>query len=719
MAPRTTRTIDSRRLVRDGRLARCLGLACLLVGGCRPAQTVKPEPVMATAPAPTMRARHTDVSPMVAVATSPLQLLPDTTVAVGSIAGVGALLAVVDVEAITTKYRSEYEQVSALVIGSAGVNLLDPAQWREVGVDPDGAMGAAMLDMRSETFVGFITLSDPAKFRAFIDKLGGARRLRPVIEDRGLVLKYEADSNTALVLRDGFLFVVNTDRPNEAPYDFARLLATIDPARGLTASPRYQRATASPEPPRPLRAYVDLWAIVQAEQVARAARQNEAEPSWAEQELERAVQAGVTAEEQARLRQQADEQRAWERRYAERRQREFELLRRWLAPVEPVVFEFTASRGGVEGKVRAKMPETAPLRAVLRNASMPSPVLAALGERSVLQLGGSVDVAAAIASFEEIVRANGDEPEKIYSELRDSLKVDLKTEVAPLLVGTGGFAVTASEALLRGEQRGDSKQLGFAFAAAVKDVPAAQSLVARLVARVPVKAGKDAKTGAHTLAMPGYRTVYATVTAGQIVVTTDPGVIRRLSAGSPASHGVAAAVVPVVTARDVGFAGMLDVVLPMFLLDVRGSNASMMSSDSFHPGMFPGVDAQQTERVPRSRAYKAKMRTWEALNAKIVKEEQAQERRRTQLMVTLAECFGVMAGNLREQPDGLELAGGQFFGKGGLTRALDLGVEQFTAARAHERIWELYSQRSALEDELRRIRIADVATALRLPMPLE
>ena len=719
MQPWTTR-IASHRPVRRGLR---VGLAALMLWApaCRPTQTSTPGPTVETTRAPAARVRHSDAaSQAVAVASSPWQLLPDTTVAAGSVAGVGALLAVVDVEALISKYRSNYDQVAGLVSASTGFNLLDPAQWREVGVDPDGVMGAAMLDMRSETFVGFITLSDPGKFRAFLDKLGGARQLRPVIEDRGVVLKWEVDSSSALVLRDSFAFMVVTDRPNDAPYDFARALATIDPARGLTGTPRYQRAMASPEPPRPLTGYVDLWAIVQAEQVAREARQRDAEPSWAEQELERAVQSGAPAEEQARLRQQVDEQRSRDRRNQQRREREYELLRRWLAPVEPIVFEFTASRAGVEGKIRAKMPETAPLRAVLRNAATPSPVLAALGERAVLQLGGSVDVAEAIASFEAVARAIGEDPEKIYSELRGATKVDFKAEVAPLLAGTAGFALTVSDALLRGELKGESKDLGFALAVAVKDVPAAQALVAKAVQQVPAKAGKDPKTGAHTLVIPGYRTVYATVTAGQVVVTTDPGVIRRLGAGSPASHGLPAAVVPVMAAQGAGFQGMFDVVLPMFLLDMRVSSSFDVVKPSFQPdGAFPGVDAQKLEKVPRSQAFKAKLRAWEAVHSKIVKEEQAQERRRTRMMVTLADCLGVMAGNLREQPDGLVLTGGQFFGKAGLTRAFDLGVEQFAGTRGSDNIWELYGQRSAAEEELRRIRIIDVATALRLPMPLQ
>ena len=148
-----------------------------------------------------------------------------------------------------------------------------------------------------------------------------------------------------------------------------------------------------------------------------------------------------------------------------------------------MVFEFTASRTGVEGKIRAKMPERAPLRAVVRNASMPSPVLSALGERAVLEVGGSVDVAAALASFEYVVRSLGDDPHQAYGAMREASKVDFKAEVVPLLAGTGGFALTIPDAKLRGEVGAQSKDLGFALALAVKDVPAAQALLAKLVKR--------------------------------------------------------------------------------------------------------------------------------------------------------------------------------------------------------------------------------------------
>jgi len=179
-----------------------------------------------------------------------------------------------------------------------------------------------------------------------------------------------------------------------------------------------------------------------------------------------------------------------------------------------------------------------------------------------------------------------------------------------------------------------------------------------------------------------------------------------------------AAVVPVMTARDVAVQGLVDVILPTFMVSAASFDASEYALAQPY-GQFPEVEQAKIDRVPQSRAYKAKLRDWEAIGAKILREDLARQRRQMQVVVALSECVGVMAGNLREQSDGLELAGGQYFGKGGLTRAIDLGVEYFTAQRGMERTYELYSERSALEEDLRRIRVSDVAAALHQPTPVQ
>lgn len=729
---RRTGDTGGSRAVYDGAMQRPrswrgLGVAASLAaaltgGGCRPKQAEPEAPASPLAPTDVQQRPRATAPEVVAQARSPVELLPDTTVGVMSIAGVKALLAVVDLEAIIAKYRVQYNQAASFVTTNAGFNLLDPAQWREIGVDPDGPMGAAILDVRSESFAGFFTVADAGKLRAFLDKIGGeSSRLIPVFEDRGTVLKVNPDSSFALVLRDGFAFVVGTDRPNQAPYDFARQLATMAPARGLTAAPRYVQAFAGGDGPAPLTGYLDLWAILAADQAAHEAREAAREPSWAEQELERAQSTPGSGEEVARLRQQIDEERRWQRQSAERRALQFQLLTKWFGQMSPLVFEFKGDRAGVLGKIRVKMPETMPLRAALRNAATPPPVLLALGERPVLALGGNFDVVPALAAFEDILRADGEDVEKFHEGLRGWLQIDLRTEILPVLTGSGGFALTVAEALMRGEGGHDEKLIGFSAAAAVNDPARAQALLERLVKRVPAKAGKERKTGAWTLEIPGYRTVYAAVVAGQIAVTTDLGVIQRLAAGTTTgtTKWIDTGVVPLLTARDAAMQGLFNVILPTFLLFRSRSDVSWGTTMLQQPhGAFPDVPAEKVDRVPQSRAYRAKLREWEGLNAKIKKEEAARERAQLMMMVQLAEAVGTMAGSLRERPDGLVLEGGQIFGKGGLTRAVDVMVDGLSGPRSGEKVYELYGSRSAVEEELRNIRITDVATALKVPRPM-
>lgn len=693
--------------------------------GCRPRQDVTIPAAPTAAPtaaaeperAPAGRGRKgAAASPAVTTAVSPVQLLPDTTAVVFTAAGLPSVLALFDVDAIIGKYRTHYDQAASEVTRVAGVNLLDPTQWASVGLDVNGTMGAAMIDLRSETIVGFVSLTDREKFRTYVDTVSKGQ-FQPVLEDRGLVLKTDPDSNSAIVLRDRWAYFVSTDAPVRASYDHARSLATIDPARGLTSTPRWQRATASSEPARPLTAYVDLWALLEEELGQSMAR--EREPSWALQELERAQMSGAPQEELQRLRLQAEEERRWEEQRRQRDQLKYDVASRWFRSVEPLVFEFTASAAGVSGRVRARMPETSTWRAALRNAAEPSPVLTAIGERPMFLIGGNVDVLPFIGVLEDLIRADGDDPAKEYAEFKAETSVDLQSELAPIWTGSGGFALTVSEALVRGEYARQEQEMGFAAALGVNSPERALAIVQRAALKVKgAKVGKDRKTGATTLEIPNYRTVYAAVVAGQMVVTTDAGVIQRLASGGQtglAKH-LSPAAVPVVTARDAAAQGMFDLFYPVFLF--MGRRHPMPDQAPEEPYMmFPEVPRAKIDAVPKSRAYKAKLREWTALDAKIRRDAEAEDRRQTKVVTAVADAIGVQAWHLRETPEGLVLEGGHFLGKGGLGRAIDMIADYAGSPKRSERTYEQHDRRRALEEELRRLRVVELAGALGVPAP--
>ena len=691
------------------------------VVGCRPrAQTFDvTTPAVASTPAPAKTGRRGPVaSPAVTAATSPVQLLPDTTRVVFTAAGLQALLGMVDIDAIVGKYRSQYDQAAAELVRTMGVNLLDPAQWTAVGLDASGPMGVALAEMRSETIVAYVTLSDRDKFRALLDKLSKGT-LVPVLEDRGLVLKSNPDDDSAIVLRDRYAFYVSQSRPARATYDHARSLATIDPARSLTATPRYQQAMISDEPARPLTAYVDAWGLIE-DEYSQSAQVQDREPSWAEMELERAQTSGAPQDELERLRRQVDDDRRWEEQRRQKRITQYDVISRWFRDVGPIVFEFTADKAGVTGRVRSRMPETSIWRTAVRNTATPSPVLMALAERPVMLIGGSLDVVAAKALLDDLMRSSGADPAKEYAEFKAETSVDFERDLVPLLTGTGGFAMTVSEALLRGDYKKSEQEMGFAAALGVNSPQRAQALVDAAVQRVPrAKLGRERKTGAHTLEIADYRVVYVAVVAGQIVVTTDLGVIQRLSTGAQGSLAkvLASAAVPLVTARDTAGQGMFDLFYPVFMFFGRRSSAPAMRPEEPY-SLFPEVPRARIDKVARSRAYKAKLREWESTDAKIRREEEAEEKRQTKVVTAVADAIGVQAWHLREQPDGLTLTGGHYFGKGGLTRAIDSVAEYVGQGRRSEKLWEMYSARSTLEGELRRIRVGEVALALGVPTPL-
>ena len=87
-------------------------------------------------------------------------------------------------------------------------------------------------------------------------------------------------------------------------------------------------------------------------------------------------------------------------------------------------------------------------------------------------------------------------------------------------------------------------------------------------------------------------------------------------------------------------------------------------------------------------------------------------------MLELARCVGALVGNLRELPDGVVLAGGQLFGKGGLARAIDLAANTATPQPMNDtELNELLTTRGQLLTEMHGIRARDVAMALKVPVP--
>lgn len=713
--------MNARRLARSS-LVVVLGAALgSPIAACRPKPEAGPTaPLVQAPPQPRPPVEAPPPKP-VAVATAPVQLLPEGTGVTLTVASVQHLLRVVDYPALIAKYRPQYDQVAAAVVQSTGHNLLDPVKWREIGVDPDGPIGFAVFDVEAGAGCAYFTLADATRFRDFVDqtgaKLGG--RIFPVFEDRGVVLASEAGASTALVLRDGFAFFVFVDRPDKAPYDYARELASVDPARALAASARWQKAVGAAAP-RDLLAFVDVAGMLRASIEARRKSAENPEPTWAELELQRLREQGAPAEEIARWEQTAAEQKQFEAQLRERRLREQEVSQSIFGPLGPWVVELSLTDKAVQGTVRVQAPETALVRKIVVPRDAPPLALTAAGQRVLFGGGGSFDEAELVRVLAAMAKASGEDLERVFAEIQRDLGVDPRGVLAAL-DGTGSFALTIKDPAALATDKG-TQALGFTLALGLKEPEKIQGLLDAVAAKLPppLKARKDAKARRYSVKVPDWNEVHVAVVGARLAVSTDVNFLAAVERGSPGpGKGLPAATVPVVTAREAVGVLFMDYVAPMGLFVARSSSSYRYDPATNQPyWRFPEVAQEKIDKVAQSAAYKAKLKEWRALDDKVRKAEEARERAQTKVILAVAESVGSLAVNLRETAEGLQAEGGQYFGPGGLARAIELGVDAIsTRGGGDDPVWELYDRRSKVEQEMTEIRVRDVEKALGVQAP--
>lgn len=706
-----------------GRFAQAGLLAAgLVMCGCKPkVEPLTPPPDQGNVPAP-VAAQPIQPIPVVAVATAPTQLMPEGTGFVVSVASVRHALRVVDLPALITRYRPQYDQAAAAVEQSVGTNLLDPARWPEIGVNPDGPLGGALFNTDAEAGCFFFSLSDPLRFREFIDRFGATMggRLVPIFEDRGVVLGNDQGNGPVFVLRDNFAFFVIVGRPARAPFDYARQLASVDPARGLSATPRWQKALAGTTGPRDLFAYVDIGGMVQAEIDARRARSDNPEPNWAETELQRLRDQGsAPAEEVERWEKMAAEQRVAEAQLRERERKSQAFITSVFGPLGPLVFEFSLGDRAVAGSVRVDAPESSTLRKVLRGSGPPLAVDAA-AHRVVFGASARLDVMEALLALDDLLKSEGESLDKAFADLKRELGVDPRAFLGAL-DGSVSFAWTLDDPSALTSDK-PLKGQGFNLAIGLKNTSEAQALldVVGLKLPPPLRARRDLKTRSLLVTGTEWRDVHVTVTGQQLTVSTDREFARSLARGAPNTPAKLqpASAAPVVAAPDAAGAVFMDYLLPMGLFMARSSSSYRYDPTTNQPyWRFQDLAHDKIDAVPQSPAYKAKLREWNAVDAKVRKAEEQRERTQTGLVLKIAESVGSLAFNLRETPQGLRAEGGHYFGPGGLTRTIEQTVDTVSNRIDGDAAMEFYEKRSRIENEMQEIRVRDIEKALGVRAP--
>ena len=82
-----------------------------------------------------------------------------------------------------------------------GWDLSDPAAYRDVGIDPAGRMGAALISARAEVGAFFFTLSDEGKFIEMVRSKAGQRQITLTTKEYGPSTLLASDKELSIVVR--------------------------------------------------------------------------------------------------------------------------------------------------------------------------------------------------------------------------------------------------------------------------------------------------------------------------------------------------------------------------------------------------------------------------------------------------------------------------------------------------------------------------------------
>lgn len=611
-------------MLRRHRLAG-VALAAAL-GGCKPS----PDSTTPTGPAASAKDATDDPGHGVETIASAIDLLPPETLVWIEATSPRRATEAIDVDAVRTAFPEEYDEVVRGLTDALGVDITDPDALSKVGIDPDGPIGLALLDPQTGSFVVTATLSDASAFRTAVLEIAERKRVELLPTDLGgAELLRDKYGKRAIVLRPPVVALVFAREAEDDGPDYAKIVATIHPARSLGQSAPYRKAMGA-FAGGDLRGFLDVSRLVD-EAIEHDER------TW-----------GPTGE------------------LAARRKAGHELVRKLFGSLGTVGFRGEL-RGGaliVEGQSTAG--NDAFLSRLVRNHDQPTALSWALSGRPLFVGGGAFEVDTLIDLVDTWARSEGTSYPELVSSTKSTTGVDVDTELRPLLTGVGGGAVT-----LEGEPgfaEDIQKRIGISLQLEIGDPEQARAVLDRLAAKIDFGGKRPKKhpaTKGWVVEVPDYRPVYATVSGNHLVVTSDPGLPERLARGkagdidramkSPGGHGV-------LSLPNRAFGVAADTTLAGWLLLAGMQEVVPMSEGPFRKA--PPLDAKTKKAV------EARQKELTKVEKELHDVRAALQKETSRTIEKGIDALGVTALSIQENERGLAIQGGHFLRADGIGDAL-------------------------------------------------
>lgn len=587
----------------------------------------------------------------------PAQLLPRGTVLLLTASSVDRVAEVLERDRLVESFAPQYTSLRAVMVGSLGLDPLDPRAWPEMGLDPGGPVGLAMTSVAEPHVVLLATVSDRGKLVSFVRKAAGKAEVELLEEPFGnaSILRPKGhDDDGVLVVRDRFAAIVLDTAKDQL--GLARTMATMDPNVSLAAQAGYRKATGG------MRAadgslYLDVAGMIDQANANMRARRAEPSPNWALEELERAKAEGAPPERIAELQRQAAEVAASDERWRKRDEALAALGELVVSDVEGVALSASVKRSGpvLDGRVAAG-PESL-LRRMLVNRTGAPVLTVAMNGAPLWCASGRVEPSAALELVEAFALAEGADAGQLRADVKSELGFDLDADLLPALGGEAELCVAIDGAPGKGPK--DPKEaLGFGALVQTTDEAKAKYLLAKMATSGSGVGKRMKKRGeGYTVEVPEWKTVHLQPVGARVVITTDPDLGKRLAVGDPGA--MPSKIRPPAAAGAMGLGGTAAVQsfdLSLGLLWTMAGRMSMSKPTILAPGLSP----EQMEAVPHSAKAKKAKKALDKASANLEEQQQRRSAAEMDALLAITDGLGILVTAATEDDRGFTLTGGQF-----------------------------------------------------------
>jgi hypothetical protein len=630
-----------------------------------------------------------------------MELLPAETLLSVEVRGLERLMKGLGTPGILTHGGQAGSMAQVMLDQSMRAWVEDPGRLRDIGIDPAGSTGFAVLDVRAKSMAFWMTLSDRKLLEAEFEHRSGQK-----LEFGGTRAAEIAalDERTRVIVRDGFVFVVTTARPDRASRDIARALADARPQEGLRHDPSYARASAGREQAtallymNPGRLLVELSEDEFSERERQSSRMGELK--WL---IDKARRGGASSAELVEL---ESELRAVARDASDGTHRDAEVWRQVHAMVQPVdalSVAFEATAGEIRADGRMNVPDSQALvRRLVKDLPGPSWLARSLMVAPMSINEAAFDPLEMRPLLEAVMIADHENPDELDREMRAELGVSWRDDILGAMTGeVGGGVYFRRPPSFRHSDRLED-QLDFMAYAGIVDRAAVLDSLKRFAESKEVKRELKPKRLANgwRFRLDSKHSVDAVLGKEHIFFASEANLASSYAKGKTGA-GMSAVRMPELLrpfeSGKIAMRGLLDLMLP-FALEARRPMTRSLEDYDYRFRWYRELGPDKVDGIAVGRVLRKKRARLKKLYSRYNAKASARSEKELSAELKLAKRLGYLSADLHEVADGFE---GSLVWKFQRERLVKLMLDAFDDSQGRD--FGTSGELATLESEIREL----------------